>query len=261
MAFRRAGEPPFAYTRAAMSELNSSVAWVAGATGYTGRSVVAHLAALGAEVHAHVRPDSPGFDRWKTTFTGQGAQVEAVPWDPEAIAAALRRCAPTQVYALLGTTQAKARASVRAGQPPADYERVDVGMTLTLLHAARSLPRPPRFVYLSSIGAGPGARGAYLQARSRVEAELIASGVPYTIARPSFITGSDREGRLLERASATLVDGMLTVFGALGARRLAARWGSMTGAALAGALVDAAGDPAAENQVLEAEALRRRRRG
>ncbi len=242
-----------------MSEPSASVvAWVAGATGYTGRSVVARLCALGARVHAHVRPDSPGFERWREAFTGQGAVVEAVPWEPEAIAAAVQRVRPTQVYALLGTTQEKRRASVRAGQPPADYARVDVGMTLMVLAAARSLPRPPRFVYLSSLGAVPGARGAYLQARARVEAELVASGVPYTIARPSFITGSDREGRPLERASAAISDGVMTMFGALGAKRLAARLSSMTGEALAAALVDAAGDPAAEFRVLEADELRRR---
>lgn len=242
-----------------MSEPSASVvAWVAGATGYTGRSVVARLCAMGARVHAHVRPDSPGLERWRTTFEGLGAVVEAVPWEPEAIAAAMRRAAPTQVYALLGTTQARRRASVRAGQPPADYERVDVGMTWMVLAAARSLSPRPRFVYLSSLGAGPGARGAYLEARTRVEAELTASGVPYTIARPSFITGSDREGRPLERASATVVDGMLTLFGAVGARRLADRWRSMTGEELADALVDAAGDPAAEGCVLTADALRRR---
>lgn len=251
--------PPFVYTRTVMSEPNSSVvAWVAGATGYTGRSVVARLCAQGARVHAHVRPDSPGFERWRTTFESQGAVVEPVVWEPGAIRAALERCAPTQVYALLGTTMAKARASVRAGQPPADYERVDVGMSLMVLAAARALPRPPRFVYLSAAGAGPGARGDYMRARARVEAEVLASGVPYTIARPSFITGSDREGRPLERAGAAVVDTTLHVLAALGAKRLAARWGSMTGETLAAALVDAAGDPAAANCVLEADALRER---
>jgi nucleoside-diphosphate-sugar epimerase len=241
-----------------MSQARSSVvAWVAGATGYTGRAVVARLAAQGTDVRAHVRPDSRGLQRWTDEFAAQGATVEVVAWEPAAIEAALRRVAPTQVYALLGTTVARARAAERAGEAPADYERVDVGMTLMLLNACRTLSNPPRFVYLSSIGAHPRARGAYLQARARVEEELRRSGVPYTIARPSFITGPDRdESRPLERAAATVGDAALSLLGAFGARRLAARWRSTSNVSLAEALVRAAADPAAENSVLESEQLR-----
>lgn len=233
------------------------VAWVAGATGYTGRAVVARLAAQGAEVHAHVRPNSSGLQRWREEFQALGAVVDVVAWEPEAIAEALRRVAPTQVYALLGTTVARARAAERAGEAPADYEQVDVGLTLRLLAACRALPRPPRFVYLSSIGVHPDARGAYLQARARVEDELRKSGVPYTIARPSFITGPDRdESRPLERAGAAVSDAALSLLGVFGAKRLAARFRSTTNVALAAALVRAASDPAAENRVLESEQLR-----
>lgn len=236
---------------------SSEIAWVAGATGYTGRAVVARLAAQGAEVHAHVRPDSSGLVRWQGEFAAQGAAVEVVAWEPSAIAEALRRVAPTQVYALLGTTVARARAAVKAGVAPADYQQVDVGLTLMLLNACRTLPRPPRFVYLSSTGVHPQVRGAYMQARARVEDELRKSGVPYTIARPSFITGPDRdEARPLERAGAAVSDAALSVLGLLGARRLAARYRSTTNVALAAALVRAAGDPAAENRVLEADELR-----
>lgn len=223
-----------------MQDASSVVAWVAGATGYTGRAVVARLRALGAKVHAHVRPDSSQRDHWRTVFEGQGAQVELTPWEPGALQAALRACAPTLVFSLLGTTQARARAAVRAGGAPSDYEAVDVGLSLQLLEAVKGLPVRPRFVYLSSAGAGPGARGAYLQARARVEAAVMASGVPYTVARPSFITGSDRdESRPGERIGAVVSDAALGVLGLLGARRLAARYKSTTNTALAAALVRA----------------------
>lgn len=219
--------------------------------------MVARLRELGAQVHAHVRPDSSQREHWRTVFAGQGARVELVPWEPEAMRAALRACAPNVVFSLLGTTQARARAAARAGGAPADYAAVDVGLTLQLLAAAQALPVRPRFVYLSSIGAGPNARGAYLQARARVEAELRAGGVPFTIARPSFITGSDRdESRPGERISAAVGDTALAVIGVLGGRRLAERWSSTSNTALAAALVRAALDPAAADRVLESEALR-----
>ncbi len=172
-----------------------------------------------------------------------------------ALAEALQTCAPDVVFSLLGTTQARAREAARTGQK-ADYEAVDVGLSLMLLEAAATLPKRPRFVYLSSIGAGPGARGAYLQARARVEAAVQTSHVPWTIARPSFITGPDRdERRPMERVGATVSDAVLGLFGALGARKLAARWASTTNTALAAALVDAALDPAAAGRILESEEL------
>ncbi|MBA3548122.1 MAG: hypothetical protein H0T76_16695 [Nannocystis sp.] len=41
----------------------SPIAWVAGATGYTGRALVAALRAQNITTHAHVRPDSPALER------------------------------------------------------------------------------------------------------------------------------------------------------------------------------------------------------
>lgn len=107
----------------------SQIAWVAGATGYTGRALVAALRAQGVTTHAHVRPDSPALERWRTQFTALGAVVETTPWELAPLTAALRGCAATQVYGLLGTTRARARAAERSGAAPADYERVDVGLT------------------------------------------------------------------------------------------------------------------------------------
>jgi uncharacterized protein YbjT (DUF2867 family) len=214
------------------------IAWVAGATGYTGHELVRALCERGATVHAHIRPDSPRLAEWTERLRAYGAHVEAVPWAEEALKAALLRAAPTQVYALLGTTQKRARAAAAAGAPPADYTAVDVGLTLMLLRAAAALPEAPRFVYLSSLGADPDARGAYLRARGQVEQQLRQSTLPYTIARPSFISGSDRpESRPAERISALLADGVLGVLGALGARTLRDRLRSNSAQGLARALI------------------------
>lgn len=235
------------------------VAWIAGATGYTGRAVVACLRAQGAEVHAHVRPDSPQLDHWRTQFTALGAVVETTPWRPDDLREALHRSSANQVYALLGTTKARARAAERAGAAPADYAQVDVGLTCMLLAAAVAAGKRPRFVYLSAAGVRGDTGNAYMRARGQVEAAITASGLPFTVARPSFITGSDRdESRPLERVGAAVADVMLRTLGVLGARRLRDRYSSTDSTTLAAALVRLAADPLAEDRVFHSEDLRDR---
>ena len=124
---------------------------------------------------------------------------------------------PVTLYALLGTTRARGRAS--GGQD--DYESVDYGLTALLLRAAVASGVRPRFVYLSSVGAAPNTNNAYLSVRARLEREIRESGLPYTFARPSFITGPDRDdGRLGERIGSGVADAALSVLGALGARKI-----------------------------------------
>jgi uncharacterized protein YbjT (DUF2867 family) len=237
----------------------SRVAWIAGATGYTGRELVAHARSAGARVHAHVRPDSPRLAAHQRRFEDElGAHVERTPWEPDALREALARTQPSEVYALLGTTKARARAAAKAGAPPADYAAIDVGLTLMLLDACSAAGIRPRFIYLSSLGAQTDASSAYMSARGQVEDAIRASGLPYTIVRPSFISGPDRdERRLGERFGATLSDAVLGVIGALGGGRVRDRYRSIDAAALARAMVELAADPNAVNQVIEANALPR----
>ncbi|MEZ4382907.1 MAG: NAD(P)H-binding protein [Nannocystaceae bacterium] len=240
-----------------MSVPASAVAWVAGATGYTGREVVARACALGRRVHAHVRPDSPSLEAHRERFTAAGAIVETTPWEREALAARLAEVRPTEVYALLGTTQARARAAAKAGAPAADYAAVDVGMTLMLHRACDDAGLRPRFVYLSALGAQARASTAYMRARWEVEEALRAGPLPYTIVRPSFITGPDREERRLgERVGATVSDALLGLVRAFGGATISDRFRSIDAASLARALVDLAVDPAAVGAVVEADALR-----
>jgi uncharacterized protein YbjT (DUF2867 family) len=115
-----------------------------------------------------------------------------------------------------------------------------------------------KVVYLSSAGADARSRSAYLAVRGRVEARLRESDLPFVSARPSFITGPDRdEPRPAERIGAALADGALGLAGALGARRLRDRYRSTTNVALARALVRLGLDPEAKG-VFESEALRDR---
>ena len=232
------------------------VAFVAGATGYVGREVVRVLAARGDRAVAHVRPDSSRLAGWRERFAAMGAEVDSTPWDEAAMTAALERLRPAAVFALLGTTRARARREAERGVD-AGYEAVDYGLTALLLRAATASGVAPRFVYLSAAGVRGDTRNAYLQARVRVERELRASPLPWTIVRPALITGPDRdETRPLERLGAIIGDAALGVAGALGARTLRERWRSITGAELARALVRAAYDPAAAGAIVTGEELR-----
>lgn len=243
--------------------MSDAPAFVAGATGYVGRALVRVLAGRGGRgggVIAHVRPDSPQRDAWRARFAALGATVDATPWDEDAMAATLAARRPAAVFALLGTTRKRARAAAAQGRADG-YEQVDYGLTALLLRAtqraARETGTTPRFVYLSSVGADAAARNPYLAVRGRLEAELRASGLPWTVARPSFITGPDRdESRPAERIGAAVVDAALALPGWLGARRLRDRWRSTTADELARALVRLAEDPRAAGAVVEGDGLR-----
>lgn len=228
-------------------------AFVAGATGYTGRAVVRTLASRGIETWAHIRPDSPGRERWTERFRALGARVDTTPWSEDALCATLARIAPTLVFALLGTTSKRAKAAARDGRD-AGYDAVDYGLTAMLL---RCTPATARFVYLSSVGVGPDTRNPYLATRWKLESELRESGRDWVIARPSFITGPDREEhRPAERLAAPVSDALLGLAAAFGARRLRDRYRSLDADTLAAGLVRHALDPAARGRTLEAADLR-----
>jgi nucleoside-diphosphate-sugar epimerase len=230
-------------------------AFVAGATGYVGREVVRACREAGLRTVAHVRPDSRRLAAWSDRFTRLGAEVDTTPWAAEQMGATLRALKPTVVFALLGTTRARGRAA--SAEAKETYESVDYGLTSILLEAAASCGSDPRFVYLSTLLAGPRARGAYLEVRWRLEEQLRAGEMPYTIARPALVTGPDRdEIRRGEQLGAWFGDAALGLVGFVGARRLRDRFRSTTGAALAEALVRLALDPAAARRTFSGKDLR-----
>jgi uncharacterized protein YbjT (DUF2867 family) len=236
----------------------SGAAFVAGATGFTGREVVRLLVKRGVPTVAHVRPDSSRLEEWKEHFSGMGAVVDQTAWERAAMTDALLRLQPACVFALLGTTRARMSAAARSGHDPASqsYQSVDYGLTALLIEAAKDAGLSPRVVYLSAVGVKKGSRSAYYQARWKAETLLRSSGLPYTIARPSIITGPGRDDRRpLETVSAVVGDRLLSVAGVLGARRARVRYASTTNVRLAEALVRLALDPTAENRILESEEL------
>lgn len=239
--------------------MKTGPAFVAGATGFTGREVVRLLVGRGISTVAHVRPDSSRLAEWKDRFNSVGAEVDATAWDKAAMTETLARVRPAVVFALLGTTRARMRAARRAGEDPRSrsYEAVDYGLTALLIEAAKETGLAPRLVYLSAAGVKESSRSAYYKARAKAEGLLLSSGLPFTIARPSIITGPGRDdGRTLEAAVAAVGDRLLALAGRLGARRLEARYASTTGVRLAAALVRLALDPNAENRVFESEELK-----
>jgi uncharacterized protein YbjT (DUF2867 family) len=229
------------------------IAFVAGATGLTGRAVVRTLRERGIDTIAHIRPDSSRLQEWTERWEALGARVDSSAWDADAMEAALQREAPDVVFSLLGTTQ-KRRS--KAGDPVANtYEAVDYGLTALLMTAAGAGGRTPRFVYLSSIGAASG-RGEYMKVRQRIEAQLRDGPLPWTSVRPALILGDRDEPRPGEAIGAAVGDGLLKVVGAFGGKRVSARYRSIRAPDLAAGIVRWALDPSGANRVVEADELR-----
>jgi uncharacterized protein YbjT (DUF2867 family) len=238
------------------------VAFVAGATGYTGREVVRTLIARGVVTIAHVRADSADLARHKTDLAAEGATVDVTPWDETQMTQTLHRLQPSHVFALLGTTRERARAAARNGKATESYETVDYGLTAMLLRASVACGSRPRFVYLSALGAGRPSKNPYYTARFRLEGELRQSGLPFVIARPALVTGADRpENRAGERAAARVSDALLAIAGHMGAAGLRDTLASLDARTLAAGLVALALDPETTTAVADPAVLRARARG
>jgi uncharacterized protein YbjT (DUF2867 family) len=147
------------------------IAFVAGATGYTGRRVVELLSrgtsSWQARPHARQAGKLPG-------------AIVCSPLDVAALTEAMRGC--DAVMQLIGT--------VRKNFAEGDYEKIDYGTTVALGQAAKAAG-VGRLVLLSSALAGT-SWGRYLAVKRNTEAWVEASGLDYTIVRPSFIVGPGR---------------------------------------------------------------------
>jgi nucleoside-diphosphate-sugar epimerase len=207
-------------------------AFVLGATGFVGREVVRQLCVRGTKTIAHVRAAS--VEKWRGPFTEMGAAIDSTPWDAAAMAQAFRDAKPAQVYVLIGTTRAAAKRDKIEGDI---YEQIDLGLTKIAVDAARASEVKPRIVYLSSVGADRSARSAYLRARGKAEDVVMTSGLPWMIARPSFITGDRDESRIGERGAAIVGDGLLAVAGIFGGKKVREKYRSTTPDVLASTLI------------------------
>jgi len=224
---------------------------VIGATGYTGRALVAQLSSrASARVWAHVRPDSSQLSQWKARVEPwENVELSTAAWSDEAMRAELERIAATHIFLLLGTTKARGRSAQNSAIADT-YEAVDYGLTHLVLQANKGAPNPARIIYLSSLGVSPKTTNPYLKVRARIEAQLQAAPASWVSVRASFISGPDRqESRPLERITAVASKPLLRLAGALGARQSYERYRPRTGDELAALLIACAFDPTAHGIV------------
>lgn len=153
------------------------LAFVAGATGFTGRAI-AHqdAAALGVRLRLHARPGSAA----RRGLAADPRLVECPFEDHEALCRALEDV--DCIIQGVGTVRARFDAQT-------SYESVDYGTTAALLEAARATG-VRHFLLISSIGAQSGL-GAYLHWKQRTEALVQAGQVPWTVVRPSYLAGDE----------------------------------------------------------------------
>lgn len=171
-----------------------TVVCVTGGTGFIGRHVVARLAESGEKVRVAARgsrkADLP-------------AGVQQVPADvvsgeglPEAMAGVDR---VAHLVAII---------SEKGGQR---FDAVIRGGTANIVSEAEKAG-VKKLVYVSAIGAGPDPKFPYWHAKWQAELALTASGLDYTIIRPSLVFGPEddffnRLGRLVRRTPVVPVAG------------------------------------------------------
>ena len=232
-------------------------AFVGGATGFTGREVVRLLAENGHRVVAHVRPDSPSLSEWWERFGAMGAEIDTTPWEKDALAMTMSRINPDVVFGLLGTTRDRNKLETEKAGVVVDYQTVDYGLTVMLLHAAEKAVSKPRFVLLSASGVSEKPSSPYYKAKYMAEKEVRAGLLPWIIARPSFIGGEGRdEKRPFEKAGIVMVDNALKVAGLFGGKKLSERYRSTTNKILAASLIKLSLESKAAGKVYESEDLR-----
>lgn len=231
-------------------------ALVVGATGYVGRAVAGELWRRKIAAIAHVRFDSPVLEKWRATWAALGIECSSIPWSRDEFTKLLRERSVTHVFLCLGTTFRRGKRKSTSSVPET-YAAVDVGLTALVIEACVESGVRPRVLLLSAARARAASRNPYLGARGRIEDVLRASGLEFTIAQPSYITGPDRdEFRPLERIGAWFADWFLLWGAVLGMQILRERYRSIDAKELAKALVTHALDPLGANKVFMGERLR-----
>lgn len=170
-------------------------AFVAGATGFTGRALAHQPVVNDVALTLQVRPGSSSRQK-----LGDDDRVAEVALDDRvALVAALEGV--DAVVQLIGTVRARFDATT-------SYESVDYGTTVALVEAAKRAG-VEHFVLLSSVGAGMGL-GSYLAWKKKTEQLVRDSGLGFTILRPSYLAGDDE---MTERRAARYTSAFLSGMG------------------------------------------------
>src|SRR5207249_4321672 len=149
---------------------------VTGGTGFVGPKIVHALRAHERDVRALVRRPERGAQL--ASFGAELATGDIT--DPASVRAALEGC--THVVHLIALIRGR----------PAEFEHVMTQGTRDLVAAAKDAG-VERFVLMSALGTNEETKEVvpYFKAKWAMEQELLASGLEYTIFRPSFVFGRD----------------------------------------------------------------------
>lgn len=147
---------------------------IAGGTGFIGQVLVRHLTDTGTPVRLLVRPSK----ETPKLITGKSLDIAVSSLqDERGLRAAFR-----DVDVLIHLVSDERRGA------KADFAGVDIAGTQALLRAAKQ-SRIKQMIYLSHIGADHGSAYAMLKTKAICEANIIHSGVPYTILRSGVAYG------------------------------------------------------------------------
>ena len=150
---------------------------VTGATGFLGRQVVQRLLETNHEVRVMVRqPGSESLFPTPLTDVCYGNVS-----DPDALAEACRGI--SEVIHLV--------AVIRGG--PRQFDAINRQGTANVVAAAKEAGSVRRFVHVSAVGADNVPRLRYLHSKWQGEQEVVNSGLPHVIIRPSLIFGPGDE--------------------------------------------------------------------
>lgn len=158
---------------------------IAGGHGKIGRRLARLLSASGDSPRALIRREE---------------QADAVRADgAEPVVCDLEQASADEVAQAVGAADAVVfAAGAGPGSGPERKETMDHGGAVKLIAAAQR-NGIDRYAMVSSMGADPDAPGddtfaVYLRAKGRADADLIASGLAYTIVRPGMLTDDPGSG-------------------------------------------------------------------
>ena len=146
---------------------------IVGGTGFVGRYLISAL-----------KSGNPSRDIRLLSRNPPQEKIEGVVWRkadvtrPESLGNALEGCAST--YYLPG---------ILAETKDQNYEDVHYNGVIGVLRALSKSASPGRFVHVSAIGASANAPSAYHRTKKKAEEAVAASGIPFTIVRPSLVFG------------------------------------------------------------------------
>lgn len=147
--------------------------FVTGGTGFIGSHFLRILKEAGRDAKCLVRSPAKGgicTSKGFATATGNIIERDSIKGDLNGV---------DTVVHLVGIIEERGRQT---------FHKVHFQGTVNLVEEA-SLAGVKRFVYVSVLGADPDSRFAYYRTKAQAEETVKASGIPYTIFRPSLVIG------------------------------------------------------------------------